>query len=278
MMLQLPARRQITAGNARLRNNKKYTFNLNIIILTVMKRLLFKSLVFVLLIPSNLFSQKSSDDPVILTIDKQNITKSEFLRIYKKNNSQANHDSKSLHEYMDMFVNYKLKVIEAEHLGYDTASSFLKEFNNYRYQLAQPYLYDSAAENEMLHDIYKRLQIDLKLRQIFVKVHQNASPEDTLVAYNKILEAREKLIKGEPWDSIVMKYSEDGYTRKRKGVMGYITALQILYPIENAAYKLRKDEISMPVRSRTGYHVIQLMETRPSRGELQSSSHYGNFP
>jgi peptidyl-prolyl cis-trans isomerase SurA len=242
-----------------------------------MKKVVFNIIILVLLVSFNLLSQTKSNDPVILTIDNQNVTKSEFLRIYHKNSTQSNPDSKSLHEYMDMFINYKLKVIEAEHLGYDTASSFVKEFNTYRDQLAKPYLYDSLAEEKLMHEAYNRLQEDRRIRQIFIKVSQYAIPEDTLKAYKKAMDLRDRLMKGEPWDSVV-KLSEDGYTRKRNGVMGFITSLQIFYPVENAAYSLKMNELSMPVRSRTGYHIVQLIDIRPTRGELKVAHIMVAFP
>jgi peptidyl-prolyl cis-trans isomerase SurA len=243
-----------------------------------MKKIVFTSLFIILLIPFNLCSQSKGTDPVILTIDNQKVTKSEFLRIYHKNNSQANPDSKSLHEYMDMFINYKLKVIEAEHLGYDTASAFIKEFTSYRDQLAKPYLVDTVIEDKLYREAYKRMLEDVKVRQVFVKVSQFAAPEDTIIAYKKALELRERLLKGESWDTIAKKYSDDRYSKTRGGNVGYLTAFQIYFPIEIAIYKLKVNEISMPVRSATGFHVIQLLERRPSRGEIRASHIMVAFP
>lgn len=243
-----------------------------------MKKLLFASVLIFSLIPFKLSSESKGDDPVILTIDNQKVTKSEFLRIYHKNNSQANPDSKSLHEYMDMFINYKLKVIEAEHLGYDTTNSFLKEFNSYRDQLAKPYLNDTVSEDKIYREAYKRMLEDVKVRQVFIKVSQFAAPEDTVIAYKKALDLREKLLKGASWDTIALKFSDDRYSKTRGGNIGYMTAFQIFYPIEIVIYKLKINEISMPVRSNSGYHVIQLVERRPSRGELKVAHIMIAFP
>jgi len=243
-----------------------------------MKKAVFTSMILVLLIPFNVYSQSKGNDPVILTIDNQDVTKSEFLRIYSKNNSQAKPDRKSLQEYMDMFINYKLKVIEAEHLGLDTADSFLKEFNSYRDQLAKPYLTDTIAEDNLMHETYKKMLEDVKIRQIFIKVSQSSSPEDTLKAYKKILNAREKLLKGEPWDSVLLKYTEDVYTRRTMGVVGYFTAFQMYPPIENATFKLKINEISLPIRTRAGYSIIQLLDRRPSRGEIKVAHIMIAFP
>ncbi len=243
-----------------------------------MKKIVFKSIFLVLLIPFNLFSRSKSNDPIILTVDNQNVTKSEFLRIYHKNNSQIANDHKSISEYMDMFVNYKLKVIEAEHLGMDTVKSFLKEFNSYRDQLSKPYLTDTITENRLMHEAYNRMKEDVEFRQIFIRVSQNASPADTLIAYKKAYDIREKLIKGETWDSLVPKYSDDQFSKNKKGNMGYISAFQVWYPIEHAVYGLKLNEISLPVRSRNGYHILQLLDSRPSRGELKVAHIMVAFP
>ena len=89
-------------------------------------------------------------DPVILQIDDVTVTKSEFLQIYLKNNPNPKFDAQSLDEYMELFKKFKLKVIEAEDLGYDTIPKLKKELEGYRKQLAQPYLVDKNKNVNLL--------------------------------------------------------------------------------------------------------------------------------
>jgi len=216
-------------------------------------------------------------DQVILTIDNHNITKAEFLRIYSKNNAKNNPDSKSVREYMEMFINYKLKVIEAEHQGFDTVSSFVSEFKNYRDQLSKPYLEDKTTTDNLMHEAYERMKSEVRCRHIFIKLNIYPAPEDTLKAYKKAMEAREKLLKGEPWDSVMVKYTEDkNYLRNND--IGYFTAFQTVYLYEEAAFALKKGEISIPVRTNRGYYIIQLIDRRPSRGEIKVAHIMVAFP
>lgn len=235
----------------------------------------FKYCLLLLLFPTVIQAQS---DPVVVTIDKYNITKSEFLRTYNKNNQPGTNDNKSVQEYMDLFVNYKLKVVEAEHLGYDTAASFISEFKSYREQLAKPYLVDASADEAYMKEVYNYMLEEIRARHIFIKVGTLASAADTLKAYNKALEAIAELKKGNPWDTVVTKYSEDSNVGRNKGDLGFFTAFQMIYPFEKAAYALKVGEISKPVRSGIGYHVIELLERRPSKGELKVAHIMASFP
>ncbi len=243
-----------------------------------MKKNIFCGIFILHLVYISAFAQKNQSDPVFITIDNQKITKSEFLRIYNKNNSQSNLDKKSINDYFDMFINFKLKVIEAEHLGYDTIPSFTKEFTNYRDQLAVNYLHDTATEEKLMREAYDRMLYELHVRQFLVRSNINDDPKDTLAAYNKALSLRDSLIKGIPWDTIVKKYTDDNKFKKRSGDMGFVTAFQLLYPLETEVYKLKVKEYSMPVRSSAGYHIFQLLNRRPSRGEIKVAHIMVAFP
>ena len=242
-----------------------------------MKSTVIKRLLILLMFPVYLASAQN-DDPVLLTIDNQNITKSEFIRIYNKNNAQNNPDSKNVREYLEMFINYKLKVIEAMHLGFDTVSSFVKEYNGYRDQLAKPYMNDNETEERLMKEAYERMKFDIHVRHIAIKCGAFYSPADTLKAYNKALEARERLLKGEPWDSVALKYSEDPEVKRKFGNLNYVTAFQTFYPFELAAFNLKVGDYSMPVLTRFGYHIINVLDKRPSRGEVKVAHIMISFP
>ena len=139
---------------------------------------------------------KGNDDPVLLTVAGEKITKSEFLTVYNKNNMKKDViDKKSLEEYLDLYINFKLKVKEAEALGMDTASSFKTELAGYRKQLAQPYLMDKEVNDKLLQEAYSRMQWDIRASHILVKVGPNALPSDTLKAYKKIMDIRDSIVK-----------------------------------------------------------------------------------
>ena len=211
-----------------------------------------------------------SADPVILKIGNDNISKSEFERVFKKNNSKdSTYDKKAVNDYMQLYINYKLKVREALELGMDTAKSFIDELAGYRKQLAQPYLVDKEVSDQLLHEAYDRLKTDIRASHILIMCDNNALPEDTLKAYNKAMKVRAELNKGADFAVTAKKYSEDKSVKDNGGDLGYFTALQMVYPFESAAYKLKKNEVSMPVRTRFGYHLIKVTDIRPSHGDVK---------
>ncbi len=222
--------------------------------------------------------QAADPDPVIVTIGGKKVTKNEFLRTYNKNNPDGKYDLKSLQDYMELFINYKLKVVEAENLGFDTVSSFVSEFKSYREQLARPYLTDKETEERLAKEVWDRLHYDVRARQILIRAGELLPPTDTIEPYKKAWEAYNKLMAGEPWDSVYNKYAQDISTNATKGDLGYFTALQMIYPFENTCYNLKVGEISKPVRTHLGFHIIQLLDRRPSIGEIKVQHIMVAFP
>lgn len=240
-----------------------------------------KSVVF-LIISLFLFSQTifAQTDPVLLTIAGENITKSEFLYVYNKNNTKDNQISEeSIKDYLELFINYKLKVKEAEALQLDSSKSFKNELAGYRRQLAQPYLSNREVTDNLLNEAYDRLQWDIRAAHILVKLSPNASPADTLKAYKKITDIRSKLIKGENFEKVAKLYSEDESAKDRTvsdnlikgngGDLGYFSVLNLFYEFENAVYKTKVGEISEPIRTPVGYHIIKVTDKKPALGKVQ---------
>jgi peptidyl-prolyl cis-trans isomerase SurA len=226
---------------------------------------------------------KTDKDPVLLIVSNDTVTKSEFLAVYNKNNIKKETviDKKSLEEYLQLYVNFKLKVKEAESLGMDTVSSFVTELAGYRKQLAQPYLVNKDVNDKLLQEAYDRMQYDVRASHILIKVSADASPEDTLKAYNKILAIRDRALKGEDFGTLAIENSEDISARDQaatqthaavkgnKGDLGYFTALDLIYSFETAAYSTKIGEISLPVRTDFGYHIIKVVDKKPAMGKVR---------
>ncbi|MDD5572084.1 MAG: peptidylprolyl isomerase [Bacteroidales bacterium] len=227
-------------------------------------------------------AQQNTNDPVLLTIAGKPVTKSEFMAVYLKNNNKGNDIKKeSISDYLEMYINFRLKVKEAEDLGYDTTKSFITELAGYRKQLAQPYLADKEANDKLINEAYERMQKKIRASHILINCVSEALPKDTLAAYNKIMQIRDRIIKGEDFSAVAKEVSDD-YTAKdvpaskmspfkkgNGGDLGYFTAFSMVYPFETAAYKTKAGEISMPVRTKFGYHIIKVTDIKPNEGQVQ---------
>lgn len=236
----------------------------------VMNKLSVITLVTLTLLAHNSFSQQK--DEVIMTVKSKPVYKSEFENIYKKNNKEVNVSKEALDEYMVLFTNFKLKVTEAEELGMDTVRKFRDELEGYRKQLAKPYLVDNNLNDNLISEAYERLKTEVRASHILVKCEQDATPEDTMKAYKKALSIRDKVLKADFATIAAMPgMSDDPSAVKNKGDLGYFTSMQMVYPFENACYKLKVGEVSMPVRTRFGYHILKVVDKRPSRGQIRVS-------
>lgn len=235
-------------------------------------------LIFLTITAIPVFAQDS--DPVILNVAGEEISRSEFLNVYMKNNVNSEVlDRKSLEEYMELYINFRLKVKEAEALGLDTVRSFRDELAGYRKQLAQPYLIDEEMNKSLLQEAYDRKKTDIRASHILIRVDRNAAPADTLVAYKKVMNLHKRILKGEDFGKVAMEASDDLSARDRQmegrtikgnlGDLGYFTVFDMVYPFETGAYNTPVGEVSMPVRSDFGYHLIKVTDRKPALGRVQ---------
>lgn len=210
-----------------------------------------------------------NSDPVLMNIAGKDVTKSEFEYIWNKNNSNATTDSKSLADYVDLFVNFKLKVAEAEAQGIDTTQSFTSELAGYRKQLITPYLTDKDAEDAMLKLCYNRLRQYTEVSHILLSVQPDATPEDTLKQYQRALALYKRALKGEDFAKLAKENSDDG-SKEEGGYLGYATGLRYVFAFENAAYSTPIGQIAAPIRSQFGYHIIKVHNRLDAGGKYRS--------
>lgn len=227
---------------------------------------LFAALVIFTTLSFSAFSQDKK--ATILTIQGENITLEEFENIFRKNNRDSVITQKSLDDYMELFINFKLKVREAKALGLDTVAKFKAELEGYRATLARPYLTDTDMLNGMMREAYDRSKQEVRASHILINCDPAASPEDTLKAYNRAMEARKKILEGAKFDAIAKEYSQDPSAKDNGGDLGYFTVFQMVYQFEDGAYATPVGQVSMPVRTRYGYHVIKVTDKRTARGEI----------
>ena len=225
----------------------------------------------------NSFAQNANR--TLLTVAEEEVSVDDFLSIYNKNRQVGEElDPKTLDEYVQLFVNFKLKVKEAEALGMDTVPSFVKELSGYRKQLANPYLVDNEAGEQLIIEAYERLKTEVRASHILISIAEDASPADTLKAYRKTQKLRTDILAGADFASIARENSQDPSAKDNAGDLGYFSALYMVYPFENAAFNTAKGEISEIIRSRFGYHFLKVTDKRPSRGEVKTAHIMVKYP
>ncbi len=228
---------------------------------------------FLLLSILLIFSCCKVKEETIIKVDDQKVSKSEFLQIYLKNNNAPKYDKESLDEYIDLFTKFKLKVVEAEKLGYDTIPKLVRELNGYKKQLSLPYLIDSAKNESLVKEAYSRMTKEIRASHILIKMKQNPTPKDTLMAYNKLVNIKKRLENGEDFASIAKSKngSDDPSAANNGGDLGFFSAFQMIYPFEEKAYNTKVGEISEPFRTRFGYHILKVTDQREARGTMKAA-------
>jgi peptidyl-prolyl cis-trans isomerase SurA len=226
----------------------------------------------------NLSAQKK--DQIVLTIGNEPVTVSEFTANYQKNNTNVldEKDKKTPAEYLNLYINFKLKVLEAKRLGYDTVRSFVDELKGYRKELSRPYLTDVSYSEGMVQTAYHRTQYERKASHLLILVKPDASPADTLAAWNKINDLRKQIVAGADFNDIAQKNSEDPSAKENKGLLGYFSAFQMVYPFEDMTYRTPVGQVSEIIRTRFGYHIIKVHDERLTRGEMKVAHIMKMFP
>lgn len=231
----------------------------------------------ILFLAINVYSQ---DSKTLITINKEKISVADFKRVYEKNlDAIDNEEAKDVTKNLDLYINYLLKVKEAYKIKLDTLPSYKREIATYKNQLAAPYLQDTSFIADLVKDIYFRTKNEVKAKHILIRTSKDAMPKDTLVAYNKILDIRNRIVNGESFEKLAVETSEDRSAKgdaKRgipgnKGNLGYFKAFQMVSSFEDVAFATKVGDVSMPFRSQYGYHILKVDDLRPSKGEIEAA-------
>jgi len=205
-----------------------------------------------------------ADDDTLLTIASTPVSANEFVRVYNKNLNLVQDDSqKEIDSYLELFINYKLKLTEAKALRYDKDPVYLNEFKSYKNQLTQSYLTDKNVTDDLVREAYERTENEVKAQHILVLLDEVET--DTLAAYSKIEAYRERFL-NEDFESL----KKELHNGKNIFVedLGYFSAFKMVYNFESAAYATEVGAVSQPFRTRFGFHVVKILEKRKSRGQV----------
>ena len=224
---------------------------------------------FIVFLSFNLFY---GQEKPILKIDDDEVYISEFEQIYWKNKKENIATKEDLDNYIQLFVNFKLKVKAAEEMGLDTSKKFKDELAGYRVQLERPYLIDTSINENLINEAYYRTVNEVSASHIMVQLSPNPNPKDTLAAFRKIEDIRLKINSGiASFEELAEEVSEDPSAKFNKGNLGYFNAFKMVYPFECAAYNTPVGKISKIIRSKYGYHLVKPNNIRKAKGRTRTS-------
>lgn len=207
-------------------------------------------------------------DPVLMTVNGKPVHVSEFEYLYHKNNAQQL-QPQSLDDYVKMFVDYKLKVADAEAAGIDTTGNFMREYEQFRSELAAPYMVDSAKYESLLREAYQHQLRNVKVSHLMLRVDNSMGSERR--AMLKADSIRNAILSGQiSWDDAVAKYTVDVPTRNNGGSMGWLVPGRFPWPFEKMAYDTETGKISEPVNSGFGIHLVRPDDSREATGKIQA--------
>ncbi len=222
----------------------------------------------IVFIYANFYSQEID----ILSINGNKVYKSEFEQIYWKNKKEKLATKEDLDEYIDLFINFKLKVLAAEKLGLDTMNKFINELNGYKIQLEKPYLIDTAINEALIKEAYFRTINEIEASHIMIKVSPTSSPLDTLKAWRTIDSISKALANTKSsFGELAEELSHCPSGKMDKGNLGYFNAFKMVYPFENAAYNTAIGKVSPIVRTRFGYHLVKPHNLRKAKGRVKAA-------
>lgn len=210
----------------------------------------------------------AQQDKVLLTINKKPVYVSEFKTVYEKNLDQIKEEEKDIDKNLDLFINYKLKLLDAYSLKLDTNKTYLNELNSYKNQLMVPYLYDKDFKEKLLKQSYDRTIEEVKASHILISF-SNTKKVDSLAIKQKLNTIRDRITKGESFEKLAKEFSNDPSAKVNGGDLGYFSAFRMVYQFEEAAYTTKIGEISKPFKTRFGYHILKVTDKRKSKGEFE---------
>ncbi len=214
----------------------------------------------------------SARDPLVAEMKqgewRETISLTEFEQRYTENNrtiESAKQDSLAQYkEFLERYIDFRLKVKDARDLGLDKSPEVQAELEQYRLSMAPAYLTEKAVMEEAIRTLYNRRQEEINASHLLIRTAFNSPPSDTLAAYNKIMNIKNEILsKKISFDSAAVKYSEDPSAQQNRGNLNYFTAGMMVHQFEDACYNAKKGDLVGPVRTRFGYHLIEIKDRRP---------------
>ncbi|MBL0326472.1 MAG: peptidylprolyl isomerase [Cytophagaceae bacterium] len=205
-------------------------------------------------------------EPPIIIVNQNEISKNDLIEDIINN---AEFDSLSNDEIINEIIKRKLLILEGQSRGMDTMGIFKEEVETYNKVTLEKYLIDKKALEKLRNEIYENYKIEINASHIFVPLSAYASPEDTLKIYQELMDLRDFAKKKDNFPSLAKEWSKDQKNNNKGGALGWFSTLHLIYPLEKIAHSTPKDSISLPVRTRMGYHLLKVNDKRPNSGYVK---------
>lgn len=220
----------------------------------------------------------SANSQTIFTYGSHKVSATEFLRAYQKNNQQVTGDkSASMRDYLQLYINSRLKIQEAYDRHYDTLPQVADEVLNLRSQIIETYMTDPEAIKRLTAEAFQRSLKDIHAAHIFVSNGSDGTA-DTAQVRKKLQEVQARLAKGEDFAEVARQLSEDPSAPANGGDLNFITVFTLPYAFESAIYKTAPGKVSPVIHSDAGYHIFKNMEERKALGKVRLQQILVAFP
>lgn len=209
------------------------------------------------------------ENKILFKIGEDEYKVEDFINSYKKNSELTSSASESIEEHLERYINFHLKLKSAYEIQLDTLPSFKKEFGRYYKQIADNYISNGEVTEAMVKETYDRTKTEVRASHILLNLPK--SEEDTTAVYQKALMIKKRIENGEDFEILAKQFSEDPSAKVNAGDLGWFNTFKMVYEFEDAAYGLELGEVSDPVRTEFGYHIIKKTGERPSKGQLKTA-------
>lgn len=211
---------------------------------------------------------KKSSGPVLMTVNGKDVPVSEFVYLFQKNNQQQA-EPQTLDEYVGMFVDYKLKVADAEAAGIDTTAAFKKEYVGYCDDLAKPFLTDTTVTDRLRREAYDRLRTTRNVSHIMLPVGR--TPDERRDNRLRLDSIRTAILNGADFGEMAVKYSSDRAAIRNRGNMGFVSSATLPFPFIEAAWATPVGQISPVIDDAPyGFHIIRVEDEKPNPGQVEA--------
>jgi len=219
----------------------------------------------------------------LFSVGDDSVTAAEFINTFNRNNSLDKATEREVRDYLELYIHFKLKVRDGLDLQIDTTPTFQRELASYRSQSAKSYLVDKEVTERLIAEAIERSAHIVRASHILIQCTPDASPKDSLAAYNKVLDIRKKITSGSTtFSEAAVQFSDDPSAKDEiasngrmqygnKGDLGYFSVFDLIYPFESVAYNTPVGGYSMPVRTQFGYHLIWVQDKQPFVSKISIS-------